>query len=142
MPYKDREKQLAYLRRYNIDYQKKRYEREKNELIATLGGKCACCGTTNNLQFDHINPEEKSFAITAGLHSSRLHDEISKCQLLCKRCHLKKTRGDNGWKLYDELEGLSGEERRRERMRIWRKNNPDKVKKYKRRYAEKNRGVV
>jgi hypothetical protein len=57
-----------------------------------LGGKCARCGTTENLEFDHIDPSTKVFAISAELSRAwaALVQEASKCQLLCKPCHVAK----------------------------------------------------
>lgn len=111
MPFKDREKQLEYLRKYNKKYQKERYIREKNELIKKLGGKCSVCGSTEGLEFDHIEREGKKFAITAKLHSKELDEELSKCQLLCYICHKKKHypkyRGKLIGKLPDSKSGKS-----------------------------------
>ena len=77
------------------DQRKLRKER-KQHLLERLGGKCVGCGVTENLQFDHINPEEKSFTITPKLTSSIevLYEEVDKCQLLCSDCHLEKTKED------------------------------------------------
>ena len=77
------------------DQRKLRKER-KQHLLERLGGKCVGCGVTENLQFDHINPEEKSFTIAAKLTSSIevLYEEVDKCQLLCPYCHLEKTKED------------------------------------------------
>jgi len=94
MPYKDKIKDKEYQRKYQKVYQKKRYEREKSTLIAKLGGKCFMCGTTENLEFDHSSRSGKNFAITAKMHSKELDAELKKCQLLCHKCHLKKTRSD------------------------------------------------
>lgn len=94
MPYADREKQLEYMRRYNKTYQKRRYVLEKEALIKRLGGKCAACGSTTDLEFDHISRGGKRFAITAKLHCKDLYDELEKCQLLCSKCHKKKTAVD------------------------------------------------
>ena len=112
MPYKDREKQLEYLRKYNKSYQKKRYACEKDELIKKLGGRCSVCGSDENLEFDHIVREGKKFAITAKLHSKDLEAELMKCQLLCHDCHKKKhfpksCRGKLTGKLPDSKSGES-----------------------------------
>lgn len=112
MPYKDRERQLAYLRKYNKKYQKERYEREKKSLIEMLGGKCSVCGSTENLEFDHIERDGKKFAITRKLHDKSLLEELSKCQLLCNKCHKDKHypnryRGKLTGKLPDSKSGES-----------------------------------
>ena len=40
-----------------------RYYKNRRQCIDKLGGKCVECGVPEHLQFDHINPLEKSFAI-------------------------------------------------------------------------------
>jgi hypothetical protein len=61
-------------------------------LIEMLGGKCVRCGATEDLEFDHIDPSTKVFAVCAGLSKAwdALVDEASKTQLLCKPCHIAK----------------------------------------------------
>ena len=43
------------------------------------------CGATEDLEFDHIDPSTKVFAVMAGLSRAwdALVEEASKCQLLC-----------------------------------------------------------
>lgn len=67
---------------------------------------CKFCGYKENvlaLQFDHINPKEKSFSLSQGYRSKgmdKLKKEIRKCQVLCANCHAIKTY-ENG----DYIEG-------------------------------------
>ena len=65
-------------------------------LIEKLGGKCIECGNTEALEFDHIDPSTKSFNISAGYHKPKevLEEELSKCQLLCNKCHIEKSKKD------------------------------------------------
>ena len=65
-------------------------------LIEKLGGKCVECGCTETLEFDHIDPSAKSFNISAGYHKPKevLEEELSKCQLLCNKCHIEKSKKD------------------------------------------------
>lgn len=71
--------------------EKRRAQRQR--LISMLGGKCAHCGSTENLEFDHLNPSDKEYKISEILDFSedKLQEEAKKCQLLCKKCHHKKT---------------------------------------------------
>jgi hypothetical protein len=66
-------------------------------LLEKMGGKCVQCGSTKALEFDHINPKTKSFNISAGYNKPKeiLEKELSKCQLLCNKCHIEKTKKDN-----------------------------------------------
>ena len=118
MPYKDREKQLEYLNKYNKSYQKTRYQNKKAEFILYLGGKCASCGSTENLQFDHIEPSSKSFSIMSKwkLPLEEIKSELDKCQLLCSKCHLQKTAKDLTW---EENIGTTRAEKRRFYRRRW-----------------------
>ena len=70
-----------------------RYHRRMQMVRIMLGGKCVRCGTTENLQFDHIDASTKTATVAdlaASASKMRLLDEISKCQLLCQSCHTKK----------------------------------------------------
>jgi hypothetical protein len=66
-------------------------------LIEKLGGKCTECGCTETLEFDHIDPSTKSFNIAAGYTKPKevLLAEVAKCQLLCNKCHIEKTKKDS-----------------------------------------------
>lgn len=73
-------------------------KRDKDHLIALLGGKCIVCGITNPilLEFHHIDPTHKDFDISKGLSgnwesSELLEKEAKKCELLCANCHRLKT---------------------------------------------------
>ena len=69
--------------------QRVRRQERRKILLEHLGGKCVGCGTTENLQFDHIDRTQKSFTIGKSLDYSmeRLIPEVDKCQLLCYDCH-------------------------------------------------------
>jgi len=75
----------------NNKNRRRRDKERKKLLIEMLGGKCKSCGTTKNLQFDHIDPTTKSFSIAKKYMCPVVFEEIKKCQLLCYECHLKKT---------------------------------------------------
>ena len=60
-----------------------------------MGGECQECGDKDlsQLEFHHINPEEKSFNLAG--HSMNNPDviaELAKCKLLCAICHKKEHR--------------------------------------------------
>jgi hypothetical protein len=78
----------AYQRGYNKAWKQARRAR----LIEMLGGRCVRCGATEDLEFDHIDPSTKLFAVCAGLSKAWdvLVEEASKTQLLCKSCHVTK----------------------------------------------------
>jgi hypothetical protein len=75
------------------EYDRSRYFRVKDDLIACLGGKCVQCGSSELLEFDHIIPATKSFAIMKRWNRGLdvLLPELEKCQLLCTTCHSAKT---------------------------------------------------
>jgi hypothetical protein len=62
-----------------------------------LGGQCAVpdCGRKRALEFDHIEPAEKSANIPKIWSRSLdvFECEVRKCQLLCREHHLQKTTG-------------------------------------------------
>jgi 5-methylcytosine-specific restriction endonuclease McrA len=72
-----------------------RAAKQRIEFKLLLGGRCVKCGSSERLEFDHIDPSEKSFTIGKLFGRKRietLKEEVSKCQLLCKPCHIKKHR--------------------------------------------------
>jgi hypothetical protein len=73
----------------------KRYEIVRAILFALIGGeKCRWCHSTEKVQFDHINKDEKSFDIYKIVNSAfGKYDvtEVLKCQPLCVSCHNIKT---------------------------------------------------
>ena len=82
------------------EYQREWMKDRRAKAIAYLGGCCVECGTEEELEFDHIDRNNKEHNISSLLSSEwgTLLLELVKCQLLCKDCHSKKT-----------LEELSGE---------------------------------
>lgn len=82
-------------------YHRSKYReyRLRNMQYVAKGGpvECAHCGSTESLEFDHIDPDLKSFNISArkSLGSKEFRDELDKCQLLCRPCHEAKTASEN-----------------------------------------------
>ena len=75
------------------EYAKAQRDERRAHCREYLGGKCVKCGTTHNLQFDHIKREGKKYTIASRIHQNFtiLKEELDKCQLLCVDCHLEKT---------------------------------------------------
>lgn len=92
---------------YMNDYMKDRWKQRREEAIDQLGGKCVKCNSTEDLEFDHIDPSTKLFTISSGssFSETRFQEELKKCQLLCRECHKKKTSRSNS---VDHGQGLSG----------------------------------
>jgi 5-methylcytosine-specific restriction endonuclease McrA len=83
------EQRKNYIARYNLA----RYNKRKAEAIEILGGACVICGSTEELQFDHLNPSTKKFALGKlwSANQEAFMEELTKCQLLCFTCHQIKT---------------------------------------------------
>lgn len=78
------------------DAVKKRRQKVKAVLIAEHGGKCVDCGYEGPpfmFDFDHRNPSEKAFTVSArgSISLVRLRAEASKCDLVCANCHRMRT---------------------------------------------------
>jgi 5-methylcytosine-specific restriction endonuclease McrA len=78
----------AYMRTYI----KARRKVRRARLIELLGGQCVRCGSTDELEFDHIDPETKVFAVGSDMSRAwdKLVEEALKCQLLCRECLVAK----------------------------------------------------
>jgi hypothetical protein len=85
MPYSDKNEQKRYQREW--------LTRRGNDWIATQGGKCAACGSTDRLEIDHIDPAKKECNPTHlwSLNRETRDVELAKCQVLCHDCHAAKT---------------------------------------------------
>lgn len=83
MGYADPEKQKAY---------QLRYVRERREhYLKVMGNICCKCGTTENLEVDHVEPNKKIDHRIWSWSHKRIQDELTKCQLLCRDCHIAKS---------------------------------------------------
>lgn len=78
---------------YARTYHLARYHRRRDAAIEHLGGCCVVCGTTEDLQLDHIDPTTKLIDVGKmwGVSEVRFWTEIAKCQLLCRKHHIEKT---------------------------------------------------
>ena len=79
---------MANSNSYMKNYMLARYHKRMSEARNKLGGKCFKCNSIEDLQLDHINPQTKNFTVAHLWNSKKeVFDlEISKCQLLCKKC--------------------------------------------------------
>ena len=68
-------------------------QRMKIKAVVYKGGCCSRCGYNKSmraLQFHHIDPSQKDFAISKVTRSwENIKDELDKCVLLCANCHLE-----------------------------------------------------
>jgi len=81
MGYKDKEKQ----RRYQREWMRKRrqyYFKDKE---------CIDCGSRENLEIDHIDPNKKWTHSFWSYSWEKIYKELEKCQILCSSCHKQKT---------------------------------------------------
>ncbi len=93
-------KSAVRCRRCNSFNVAKRRRKVKEILVAEAGGVCSICGFDRSmvaLEFHHLDPAEKSFAlgaagITRSIASSRA--EAAKCVLLCANCHAMVEAGE------------------------------------------------
>jgi len=77
---------------------KRRAAERRAELIAKLGGKCKCCGSTEDLEIDHINGRtwnlrEKSSDVRIAIYEREAKQGL--LQILCKPCNASK--GGHGY---------------------------------------------
>lgn len=79
--------------------QLQRYRERRAYAIEFLGGVCVVCGTTEDLEIDHINKWEKSIPITQmwSVSQERYDLELMKCQLLCHTHHVEKSNREKDW---------------------------------------------
>lgn len=79
-------------------YLARRYQKRRSAAIERLGGACVQCGSTDDLQLDHIDRSTKSTNIAKLIlaKDERLLAELAKCQVLCAGCHQKKTSAEMG----------------------------------------------
>lgn len=83
-----------YMRVYMLN----RYRERRSDALARFGNKCTKCGSSEDLEFDHIDPSTKSFTIGKlwSVSEARFEEELKKCQLLCQTCHSEKTVQESG----------------------------------------------
>lgn len=88
---------MGYPPEVNKKYLNERYAAQRADLIARLGGVCTICGSTEKLEIDHVEWNKKSFNVGALWPTKKLplvHEELKKCQLLCREHHEQKSSAD------------------------------------------------
>jgi len=90
--------------KYRVRNKEKRENRRKL-IYEALGNKCVECGSTSNLEIDHINPslkENRISPLAQGLSKTLTDDNL---QLLCHSCHTKKSKYQRNaaWNLFRSL---------------------------------------
>ena len=91
---RDRYQRSDKRRRYLAESNSK--QRDKNQRFVTRylrNKQCIECGFDNSiaLDFDHVNPDQKTLAVSEMANTSysiqRIKQEIRKCRILCSNCH-------------------------------------------------------
>ena len=82
---------MGYTGEQKREYQRKWMLERRLKGIQILGGECVTCGSKENLQFDHVKPEEKWSHRFWSYNWNKINEELAKCQLLCEDCHKIKT---------------------------------------------------
>jgi len=82
--YADYDKYLEYRRNA-----KRRDKKRVKDYIKSLATDCLFCGSTNNLNFHHVNPNEKSIEVANATSKKKVNEEVAKCWCLCEGCHTK-----------------------------------------------------
>lgn len=80
---------------------KEKGKERKRCLVEMKGGKCEYCGYKSNvldtMTFDHIGDRKFYLAACKLLTKwDKVVDEVSKCMLLCRNCHVLKNQLKNG----------------------------------------------
>lgn len=76
---------MALTREQMRVYMAERRARIRQDMLALLGGVCVVCSSSEDLEFDHVDPAEKSFGLSGkGWDRPRnvVLAEVAKCQLL------------------------------------------------------------
>ena len=101
---KAREPYRKNTKKYSLKNKEKRENRRKL-IYEALGNKCVECGSTSNLEIDHINPflkENRISPLAQGLSKTLDDDNL---QLLCHCCHTRKSKYQRNaaWNLFRSL---------------------------------------
>jgi hypothetical protein len=107
-------------------YFKARYDARKEATFDLLGRACALCGSTEQLEFDHIDPSTKCFHLSHGFYSEeRYWAEAKKCRTLCGPCHRALPKGPYNVSLNPATDLYRYRRREAARKRRARQRGPD-----------------
>lgn len=70
---------------------RKEYHSRRMYAIQFLGARCNICGSTSDLEIDHVDPRLKTIEVSRPCSRQKFFDELEKCQLLCYSCHKEKS---------------------------------------------------
>jgi hypothetical protein len=88
---------MSYPTLKNREYMRARYAMQRDFILDKLGGECRRCGSAEELEVDHVDWRTKEFGVGRLWAEKQWHHllaELDKCQLLCKPCHIEKTKWD------------------------------------------------
>lgn len=75
--------------------EQRKYQREwiakRRQKWIKENGPCNKCGTWDNLEVDHIDPQDKVNHRVWSWSDERRKEELKKCQVLCEECHKTKS---------------------------------------------------
>lgn len=85
-----------YLREYQ-----KAWAKSRRDSWIKDNGPCSHCGSSINLQVDHIDFRLKEFSASQlWSRSEKIREkELKKCQVLCGKCHLEKSKKEGSLKI-------------------------------------------
>lgn len=89
MPYKNLKQQRNYQRLWMANRRTEWFEEN---------GPCVFCGSWDDLQLDHVNPEEKFTHRIWSYTKEKRDAELAKCRPLCKVCHQNRTNSYRFWR--------------------------------------------
>ncbi len=80
-----------------LEYRIQRTQEHKKRIDALKNKPCTDCGERfepEQMDWDHIDPSTKLYNIGSmkGLKWERIEEEMTKCELVCKPCHRKRTK--------------------------------------------------
>jgi hypothetical protein len=86
---------MGYQGDFKRQYDRERIATARAEWVASKGGVCVKCGSSDRIEIDHIDPALKEYKIaTIWSRRKEIREyELAKCQLLCYDCHKEKTLG-------------------------------------------------